>query len=251
MVCLNCGLSNVAVLDVDVPKGHAGKDGRVSWKSLLDEYILAEPLPNTLRQKTRSGGTHYIFSGHIKNSVGAFNKEGKRHKLGAGLDTKGDGGMVVLYEPLPLNSSAPLAPVPEWLVELVGAPVERARGKSEFEPVYTAEEIAERLKLIDVSHFDGNQDKWLPLFLACTHASTCEDCKEEFMDWTTEHGKGTYADDYEAIAARWDANMHTRNDATGKGAAAGVRHVQPLSGIGWARGQDQILRGAMRGGRRF
>ena len=49
--------------------------------------------------------------------------------------------------------------------------------------------------------------------LACTHGSTVEDGKEAFMDWTTGHGKGTYASDYDSIAERWDYNYAKRNMA--------------------------------------
>src|SRR4051812_8813329 len=52
---------------------------------------------------------------------------------------------------------------------------------------------------------------WLELLLACTHATTVEDGKAAFMDWTTGRGQGAYASDYDMIAARWDYNYAKRN----------------------------------------
>ena len=95
---------------------------------------------------------------------------------------------------------------------------------AEFTPAYSQDEFAERLNLIPVENYDGKHDVWLELMLACTHASTVEDGKEAFMEWTTRSGPGDrvgYASDYDEIAARWDANFANRNIA-GKAVKVGT-----------------------------
>lgn len=79
---LDCGRSNIFVLDVDQHSVHA--DGAASL-ALLEMLYL--PLPSTLRSQTPSNGVHHFFTGRGRNSVG---------ELGPGLDTRGPGGMVLL-----------------------------------------------------------------------------------------------------------------------------------------------------------
>ena len=173
-------------------------------------------LPPTLMQRTASGGTHLIFKGKIKTTVGAEDRA-----LGEGIDTRGNGGMIVLaptklangqYEWL--NDLEP-AELPQWVADLAGTIPERNEAPdAEFTPTYTQEEFAELLNLIPVEKYDGKHDLWLELLLACTHASTVEDGKEAFMEWTTRDGPGErvgYASDYDMIAARWDYNYAKRN----------------------------------------
>ena len=81
---------------------------------------------------------------------------------------------------------------------------------TEFMPTYTQEEFVGRNGSRSRST-DGKHDLWLELLLACTHASTVEDGKAAFMDWTTGDGLGIYASDYDMIAARWDYNYSKRN----------------------------------------
>ena len=204
-ICLDCEKSGLAVLDLDQKDG---KDGR-TMLDLLE--FINEPLPPTLAQRTPSGGTHLIFIGTIKTTVGA-------NGLGEGIDTRGKGGMIVLaptklgtgqYEWL--NDLEP-ADLPQWVADLAGTVPERGETPDgEYTPTYAQEEFAELINLIPVEKYDGNHDAWLELMLACTHASTVEDGKEAFMDWTTGHGEGNYAGDYDMIAARWDYNFANRN----------------------------------------
>jgi hypothetical protein len=115
-----------------------------------------------------------------------------------------------------LNDLAP-AELPQWVADLAGTVSERNEAPdAEFTPTYTQEEFAERLNLIPVENYDRKHDRWVELMLACTHASTVEDGKEAFMEWTTRSGPGDrvgYASDYDEIAARWDANFAKRNMA--------------------------------------
>lgn len=76
---LACGPSGVVVLDVDHPAGEASLAG------------LVPPPPPTLVSMTGGGGMHWIYRVPL-NEV-ARNTAGR---LGAGLDTRGDGGYIVL-----------------------------------------------------------------------------------------------------------------------------------------------------------
>jgi Bifunctional DNA primase/polymerase, N-terminal len=219
-ICLDCEKTGLAVLDLDQKNG---KDGR----QRLDLLELENgELPLTLTQRTASGGTHLIFKGIVKSTVGA---EGRA--LGEGIDTRGKGGMIVLAPTeLPngqyewLNDLEPVE-LPEWVADLAGTIPERNEAPdAEFTPTYTQDEFAELLNLIPVEKYDGKHDLWLELLLACTHASTVEDGKEAFMAWTTRDGPGKrvgYASDYDMIAARWDYN-YTKRNMDGKAVKVGT-----------------------------
>lgn len=102
------------VLDVD-PR-HGGHE------TLADLEGRHGELPQTLIARTPSGGTHYYFRAdrRARNSVS---------KLGAGLDTRADGGYVLVegssvnggryqfqdFDPLE-DSPPDIAPAPEWLI---------------------------------------------------------------------------------------------------------------------------------------
>lgn len=116
-VGIACGKrSGIVVLDVD-----ADHDG---FESLAELAINYGALPETWTSKTGSGGRHIFFAypenASIRNSAG---------KLGRGLDIRGDGGYVVAppsihpngnrYEWVVLPSQTPLAPMPDWMVELL------------------------------------------------------------------------------------------------------------------------------------
>lgn len=99
------------VLDVD------GDEGADSLHALQNEY---GSLPLTMSVTTPGGGIHYYFQhpggGEFRNSAS---------KVGRCLDMRGDGGYVLVppsrtkdgrcYE---VDERAPIAPMPEWLVEI-------------------------------------------------------------------------------------------------------------------------------------
>lgn len=104
-------LSELFVLDVDLPLGPE------TLAKLEAEYGL---LPETLEQRTGSGGRHLFFSHpgpKIPNSV---------KKLGADLDIRGDGGYIIVppsehpsghgYKWL---NKCPIAEAPAWLLSRV------------------------------------------------------------------------------------------------------------------------------------
>jgi hypothetical protein len=197
------------VVDADSIEGH-GIDG---LSNLFHLELQHGPLPQTLKARTPSGGEHFFFrdpEGKMKSTAGV---------LAPGVDTRGVGGMIVLPPSLVRGKGAyfwindlPIAELPQWLIDKAGTPAERDPvPDAEFEPAYTEEQFEERLKLIDVDQFSGKHDEWLAFMLACTHASTVDDGKAAFIDWTTGNGEGEYAWDVEAIEARWDYNYKNRN----------------------------------------
>jgi len=77
------GLSNLVVIDVDLPNG---------LESLERLSRTHGPLPPTLFQRTLSGGIHYVFNANEKFKIG--NSQGR---IGKDLDVRGDGGFIVYY----------------------------------------------------------------------------------------------------------------------------------------------------------
>lgn len=75
-------------------------------------------MPQTLAAKTGGGGWHVYFAGDLPSSVAA---------LGPGLDTRGAGAYVVAPPSLHVSgnryawrgSDVPIAPPPDWLVEIL------------------------------------------------------------------------------------------------------------------------------------
>lgn len=104
------------VLDVD-PKNN----GTASLENLVRTY---GPLPDTLRQRTPSGGTHYLFT----SPVGFLVKN--RAGFHPGLDTRSYGGYIVATPSYVVedgyeggytweNEGTPIAEAPDWLLSLV------------------------------------------------------------------------------------------------------------------------------------
>lgn len=106
--------SGLLVLDVDPRHG-----GDESLRALQLAHGL---LPATLTARTPSGGSHIVFE-HVpglRNSAG---------KVGAGLDTRGDGGYVVAAPSVTsagsyawTNWGEPVALLPAWLGRLLAPP---------------------------------------------------------------------------------------------------------------------------------
>lgn len=108
-------ISGLVVLDVD-PR-HGGDD------SLIDLERRYGPLPATVESITGGGGRHVYFlhpGGVLRNRAG----------LAAGIDLRGDGGMIIAPPSVHPNGrryewevshhpdDTPLAPMPPWLLSL-------------------------------------------------------------------------------------------------------------------------------------
>lgn len=107
--------SNLFVLDIDYDE----QRGINGYETL--EYLesIHGKLPETPQQRTGRGGTQYLF----RYAPGLKNTSGK---IGMGIDTRGDGGYIVVapskstygpYEWLVLPDDIPLADPPQWIIE--------------------------------------------------------------------------------------------------------------------------------------
>ncbi|MDI6798370.1 MAG: bifunctional DNA primase/polymerase, partial [Desulfatibacillaceae bacterium] len=105
--------SGVWVLDLDLPHGPE------SWQALQEQHGQA---PETLTAQSGGGGLHYFFRWNDTARI-----QSKPQKtLGAGIDTKGQGGYIILppsshksgghYHWL---NNAPIVVAPQWLIDLL------------------------------------------------------------------------------------------------------------------------------------
>ena len=113
-------VSGIVVLDID-PR-HGGEE------ALAEIEAEHGPLPPTWRFHTGGGGEHILFrhpGGMVKNSAGT---------IAPGIDVRGDGGYIVAPPSLHISGrpyaisaddhpdEVALAPLPAWLLNLVGEP---------------------------------------------------------------------------------------------------------------------------------
>jgi hypothetical protein len=105
-------VNGVVIIETDTIEGH-GVDGAASLAQLEAKH---GPLPETLKGISPSGSIHRYFE-HPDNGVKIRNSASE---IGAGIDVRGDGGMVIAppssgYRWLNRN---PIAPLPAWLIDL-------------------------------------------------------------------------------------------------------------------------------------
>lgn len=136
---LPCGVeTGLVALDVDHDSGRAA----------LAEYERKHgALPDTVRALTGGGNDHYLFEhpgGYIKTTVGrpAMDGQGARGLGFVGLDSRADGGYIVAPSSLHVSGrryrwypgrelgAYPLAPLPQWIADLLrpSEPAERSAG---------------------------------------------------------------------------------------------------------------------------
>lgn len=77
-----CGASNLAVIDLD------GDAGRARWQMIVDSLGLVAT--KYAQQNTGGGGVHLVYA------QGAERIRNTAKKLGEGIDTRGDGGYIVV-----------------------------------------------------------------------------------------------------------------------------------------------------------
>lgn len=105
--------TGIFVLDVDTAK----HDTAAEWLERHASY-----LPETRSHRTQSGGLHLLFKHHpgLRNT---------QAKLALGVDTRAEGGYV-LWWPATIEHGhhrAPLADLPDWLVEALTPPPPETR----------------------------------------------------------------------------------------------------------------------------
>jgi len=115
-VCIATG-DGIIVVDVDIKKG-----GDATLSALELEH---GDLPKTVYSRTGGGGWHYFF----KVPPGTQNRN-STDRLGAGIDTRGDGGFVVAppsshasggrYEWMAAPGRIEIADCPQWILDTLG-----------------------------------------------------------------------------------------------------------------------------------
>lgn len=110
--------TGVYVVDVD----RHGEDGEATLRRVLRKL---GPLPETVEQRTGSGGRQLLFA--YPEGRTCRNTAGSRRGLGGGVDTRGEGGFVVVppsihpcgdaYRWTTGPHQAPLAPLPDAWVD--------------------------------------------------------------------------------------------------------------------------------------
>ncbi|WP_321995970.1 bifunctional DNA primase/polymerase [Xanthomonas citri] len=197
------------VLDVD-PRNFGGKDdpdnaaGRDPLAELVrDARIDLSACPHVV---TGSGGHHYYFRKpadvQLLDSLETY----------PGVEFKSQGRQVVApgsvhpngrrYEwddLAPFPEEAPQ--VPDALLRLTRRPV-RAHGEAAGLGELTPEMLAASLEHLDPCDFQDHDSQWLPLMMACHHATAGEG-RQEFIDWSTQDPK--YRDDAWTIGRKWDS----------------------------------------------
>lgn len=159
------------VIDVDAKAGAALELLDSGWWLLIDASgnHVAE-LPPSRVHRTGSGGWHWFgrVDGPLRNSSGS----GKTRSLGLGIDSRGDGGYVlvppsnhVLGEYTVLTD-LPLAPVPEAIIEVLRDPVRPAQAPATTPRVvpsgYAAKALADECRIVaSVPESDHNLNNTL------------------------------------------------------------------------------------------
>lgn len=197
---------DLLVIDVDPRNG-----GDVGYLALcFDLGIDGEKFPRVI---TGSGGFHCYMTKPadvlVRDTLDAEEYNGVEFKS-KGRQVVAAGSIHPNGKPYYWSPDHPkiedgLPKVPKRLLTLITRP---PRGESVGGGNYSPEQIAEALSRLDVEEFASN-DKWLPLMMACHHASAGE-ARQEWVDWST--GDPNYAKDAYMIGKRWDSLHAERND---------------------------------------
>lgn len=102
--------SNLAAIDVDVTDGKQGKE---TFKAIVEQLDVGHLMRHTVASRTGSGGMHFI--------VDVGEAEITNGRLGDGLDLRGEGGFIVIPPSIHPNGTAY-----HWLTD---------RGPTEIEPL--------------------------------------------------------------------------------------------------------------------
>jgi len=150
------------VVEADTPAAHNGVDGIASMREL---QRLHGELPDTLMAMSPSGSTHWYFR-HPGEGIKIQQSAGK---LAAGIDVRGEGGMVIAPPSIRGDSSyvwvndLPIADAPQWLLDLVTAKPRRtngANGGGHEEAVVTVDYDAIAAALEVIPNNDVGWEDW-------------------------------------------------------------------------------------------
>jgi Protein of unknown function (DUF3987)/Bifunctional DNA primase/polymerase, N-terminal/Primase C terminal 2 (PriCT-2) len=193
----------IFVVEIDTPEGH-GVDGAAALAALEAEHGA---LPETLTAVSPSGSVHRYF----KHPGNGSKITSSTSMIGAGIDVKGDGGMVLAPPTIRpgkgayrwLSEGAPIAEPPPWLLALVGgeangpAPNHDGDGFDQvFEPAHV--ELA-KLALRAINP-DIDRDAWFEIGCAL-FTEYGEGGFELWNEWSSDGLKGIKSAKYPGAAA--------------------------------------------------
>jgi putative DNA primase/helicase len=110
-------VNGIVVVETDTKTGGHAHDGELALQELETRH---GPLPETLQAESPSGSVHRYFR-HPGNGIKIRTSASE---IGAGIDVRGDGGMVVAPPSVRHDGTYrwrnrnPIAPMPPWLIEL-------------------------------------------------------------------------------------------------------------------------------------
>ena len=160
-LAVDCERSGWAVLDVD--------GGEIGEASLAALEAAHGPLPPTREHRTRSGGRHLIFYGLIPSTVG---------RLGLKLDTRSRGGYVLIppsevgWAPYSLLHDRPIAPLPDWVGEVLARHVEPTPASGATGAPISLDGLREVLSYLDP---ECSRDDWRDVVAAIRAAPVPND----------------------------------------------------------------------------
>jgi len=195
------------------------RDPGDEWAAFCIEFGIDEKAYPLVR--TGSGGRHLyarLPAGvRVVDTIDQFKsiefKSAGRQVVAAG-SRHPNGKLYAWAQGHPALADAPEAPAA--LLEAIRRP--EPAGEATGGGQYDQEQLARALAKLNPEAFQDH-DKWLPLMMACHHA-TAGDGRSEFIEWSTSDPK--YAGDSEVIGRRWDS-LH--------GEKAGAITVRTLNAI--------------------
>ena len=201
---LNVGFripADVVVLDVDPRNFPKGRDCLAEVTAALGIDLSVAP-----HVVTGSGGHHYYFrkpaDARTLDSLEAFPgiefKSRGRQVVAAG-SVHPSGGRYVWDEFSPDLGDMPDLP-PQALAS-IRRPERPAAGDREAGEL-TPRQLVGALEQLDPEDFGDHDREWMPLMMACHHATNGEG-RQEFIEWSTQDPK--YADDAWIIGNKWDS----------------------------------------------
>lgn len=177
--------SDFFVIECDTPEGH-DVDGIASLEALITAHGV---LPETLMAASPSGSIHRYFNypanATIKNSAS---------EIGAGVDVRGDGGMVIAPPSVKhgkgtykwLNDN-PIADAPDWLIALCEEKPKQQQSPRTDGGNYPPDELAEIVAALAVIPSD-KETVWYEI--GCALAKELgDDGLSVFMKWSAKSNK--------------------------------------------------------------
>jgi hypothetical protein len=215
--------ATVVVLDVDPRNFPEGRDSLAELVAAAELDLSACPLTIT-----GSGGKHYWFRkpadvqllDTLEDYQGVEFKSLGRQVVAAG-SVHPNGTRYEWHDLSPDLGEMP--ELPESLIRLARRPV-RAHGEATGAGELTPEMLAESLEWLEPEDFRHYNERWLPLMMACHHATAGEG-RSEFIEWSTRDPD--YADDAWTIGYKWD-RLHLHPTAGRKGRPVTIKYLHKV-----------------------